>query len=94
MNQNREKKLDNLRQKVEFEVNVRAEQEVTKILGMLHDIHKKLGINISGKDDELEEMKENLNIQELHDKINDISLQESLENSGAHNNNKTKDFSV
>jgi uncharacterized membrane protein len=44
ISQNREGKRDMIRQQVEFEVNIRAESEITKMLTMLHDIQKKLGI--------------------------------------------------
>ena len=50
--------MDKIRQQVDFEVNVRAEHEITKVLNMLHEVHQKLGLN-SDTDTELEEMKEN-----------------------------------
>ena len=67
ISQNRQARRDKTRQQVEFEVNVHAENEITKMLIMLHDIQKKLGIDAS--DNELEQMKENLDIQQLHEKI-------------------------
>ena len=67
LSQNRQTRRDKVRQQVEFEVNVHAENEITKMLIMLHDIQKKLGID--AKDNELEQMKESLNIQQLHEKI-------------------------
>ncbi len=71
INQHREGKMNSIRQKIEFEVNVHAENEITKMLEMLHDIQKKLGID-NTTDTELEEMKETLDIQELHEKLNSI----------------------
>jgi len=68
INQNRERRLRNLRQQLEFEVNVRAEKEITKVLEMLHEIQIKLGMN-AHPDNELKEMKENLDIQNLHDQL-------------------------
>lgn len=68
INQNRQGRMDKIRQQVDFEVNVRAEEEITKTLNMLHAIHKKLGIN-SGDDKELEEMKENTNVKQIHQSI-------------------------
>ena len=68
ISQNREGRLDSRRQQTEFEVSVHAEKEITKVLNMLHEIQMKLGIDTSG-DAELEEMKENLDIQGLHDSI-------------------------
>lgn len=47
--------MENIRQQVEFEVNIHAEKEITKVLEMLHDIHKKLGIQ-NTEDTELENM--------------------------------------
>jgi uncharacterized membrane protein len=69
ISQNRQGKIEKLRQQVEFEVNVRAENEITKVLQMLHVMQKKMGIE--GNDSELETMKENINLQDLHQKIDD-----------------------
>ncbi len=71
INQNREGKKNNLQQQIEFEVNVRAENEITKMLEMLHEIQIKMGIS-SNVDAELEEMKENLDIQKIHDKLHEM----------------------
>jgi uncharacterized membrane protein len=70
INQNRQGRIEKIRQQVEFEVNVRAESEITKVLHMLHDIHLKLGIN-NAEDKELEKMKEQTNITEIHQSINE-----------------------
>lgn len=70
INQNRQGRMDKIRQQVEFEVNVRAEEEITKMLNMLHTIHQKLGIN-SNDDKELEEMKENMDVKEIHKSIDE-----------------------
>jgi uncharacterized membrane protein len=67
ISQNRQGKLEKARQQVEFEVNVRAEKEITKILHMLHDIQKKMGINTD--DSELEGMKKDINLQRLHEQM-------------------------
>ncbi|MDB5114533.1 MAG: hypothetical protein JWQ79_25 [Mucilaginibacter sp.] len=70
INQNRQGKIDKIRQQVDFEVNVRAENEVTKILNMMHDIHRHLGLNT--KDDkELEQMKEQTDLSQIHHKLDD-----------------------
>ena len=63
--------MNNLQQQIEFEVNVRAENEITKMLEMLHEIQIKMGIS-SSVDAELEEMKENLDIQKIHDKLHEM----------------------
>ena len=71
INQNRQGRMDKTRQQVEFEINVRAEHEITKVLNMLHDIQKKLGVQ-TGTDKELEEMKEPTDVQEIHHKIDEF----------------------
>ncbi|HEX3386982.1 MAG TPA: DUF1003 domain-containing protein [Mucilaginibacter sp.] len=64
ISQNRQRKIEKIREQVEFEINIKAETEITKILEMLHDIQKKMGID--KKDPELEEMKETTDIEQLH----------------------------
>lgn len=71
INQKREGKMNSIRQQIEFEVNVHAEHEITKVLEMLHGIQKKMGMDDT-IDSELEEMKESLDIQQLHEKLNAI----------------------
>lgn len=68
ISQNREGKRDTIRQQVEFEINIRAEREITKVLTMLHEIQKKLDIR-SSTDVELEEMKTETDINEIHQKL-------------------------
>jgi len=70
INQNRQGNIDKTRQQIDFEVNVRAEHEITKALTMLHEIHNKLGLK-SGTDEELEEMKEPTDIQLIHKTLED-----------------------
>src|ERR1700743_1212610 len=70
INQNRQGKIDKLQQQVEFEVNVRAEEEITKMLSMLHKIQQHLGIK-NEDDAELEKMKETTDIHEIHKTIDD-----------------------
>lgn len=67
--QNRQRRMEKIRDQVEFEVNVRAESEITKILEMLHGIQRKLGIN--EPDEELEKMKESLDLNELHKNLDE-----------------------
>lgn len=67
ISQKRQRKLEKIREEVEFEVNVRAEKEITKILEMLHEIQLKVGIR--KEDKELEEMKKQTDITELHHNI-------------------------
>jgi uncharacterized membrane protein len=67
ISQKRQRRLERIREQVEFEVNIRAEKEITKILTMLHEIQTKMGIAKSDK--ELDEMKKELDIKEIHDHI-------------------------
>jgi len=76
INQNRQGRIDKIKQQVEFEVNVRAESEITKVLSMLHEIHQKLGLN-SIEDKELEEMKENTDVKQIHETIAKAETSES-----------------
>lgn len=64
ISQKRQTKLEKVSQQVEFEINVRAEEEITMVLVMLHAIQKKIGIE--DKDAELEQMKEKTDIEQLH----------------------------
>ncbi|WP_354304326.1 DUF1003 domain-containing protein [Pedobacter sp. UYP1] len=66
ISQKRQARMESIRQEVEFEVNIHAEKEITKMLEMLHDIHKAL--KIENQDDELEGMKQELDINKLHEK--------------------------
>jgi uncharacterized membrane protein len=70
ISQNREEKLDEVRQQVDLEINVRAEREVTKILEILDKIQKKLGMEI--QDDELEEMKIKTDLKEIKEKVEEV----------------------
>ena len=73
INQNRQGHMDKIRQQVEFEVNVRAEEEITKVLNMLHTIQQKLGIDTTG-DTQLEEMKEATSVQQIHKNIDEEGI--------------------
>lgn len=73
INQKRQGRMDKIRQQVDFEINVRAEEEITKMLSMLHAIHQKLGIN-SNDDKELEEMKETVDVKQIHKSIDEEGI--------------------
>ena len=77
ISQNRQGQRDKVSQQIEFEVNVRAEKEITKVLEMLHDIQKELGITDQA-DPELEEMKSDINLQELHERVEENELLKNL----------------
>jgi uncharacterized membrane protein len=69
INQNQQGRMADVRQRIDFEVNVRAENEITKILIMLDELHVKLGISKVKMDKELEKMKEKIDIIEIKEDI-------------------------
>ncbi|HEX7586370.1 MAG TPA: DUF1003 domain-containing protein [Patescibacteria group bacterium] len=70
ISQNQEERINKVRQQMDFEINVRAEQEITKILKMIEKIHTELGI--VKVDQELEQMKEVINISEIKEDVEQI----------------------
>ena len=58
INQNRQGEKEDIRQRIDFEVNVRAEREITKILTMLDELNANMGLVKT--DRELDRMKEKL----------------------------------
>jgi len=70
ISQNHEERIDAVRQQMDFEINVRAEQEITKILQMVSELHLKLGIN--KVDQELEQMKKDIVISEIKEGVEQI----------------------
>lgn len=69
INQNQQGRMEDIRQRIDFEVNVRAENEITKILIMLDELHVKLGISKAKTDTELQKMKKKTNIVEIKEDI-------------------------
>lgn len=67
INQNQQGRMIDIRQRIDFEINVRAEHEITKILKMLDELHLKLGM--VKVDKELESMKERIDIIEIKEDI-------------------------
>lgn len=68
ISQNRAAKNADLREEIDFQVNVQAEREITKMLSMLEDIEAHLKI-AKERDLELLEMKKVLNLDELEARI-------------------------
>ncbi|NCD68010.1 DUF1003 domain-containing protein [Mucilaginibacter sp. R11] len=66
INQNRQGKIESIQRDVEFEVNVRAEEEVTRLLTLVHEIHQKLGLNTAIDNKELEEMKSDTDLKAMY----------------------------
>ncbi|MBY0538919.1 DUF1003 domain-containing protein [Patescibacteria group bacterium] len=67
ISQNRQSKIADIRQRVNFEVDVRAEDEITKILKMLSEIQEHLGIR--KKDSELNRMEKKIDISDIQKKV-------------------------
>lgn len=76
INQNRQGRIEKIQKQVEFEVNVRAEGEVTKMLNMLHEIHHKLGLS-AATDKELEEMKAPTDLEQIHQCIDGDAVKDN-----------------
>jgi uncharacterized membrane protein len=81
INQNQQGKMADIRQRIDFEINVRAEHEITKILGMLGELHVKAGIVKADK--ELDEMMEKTDIAEIQEDI-----EQGIENEDAGKNRR------
>ncbi len=74
ISQHRQGRMTEVRQQIDFEINVRAEHEITKILQMLDEIHIELGIQ--KRDKELDQMKEKTDISEIKEQIEHIIEEE------------------
>ena len=62
--QNRQAKIDSLREETELQINLTAEQEITKVLKILAVILKKMGVD-TDQDPELQKMLEPLDPEEI-----------------------------
>ena len=68
ISQNRAARVDDLREEVDLQINVQAEQEITRILCMVDEIHDHLGFE--AKDDaELKKIKKQMNLSALEKAI-------------------------
>jgi len=65
---NRQSIIADLRQEIDFNINVRAESEITKILNIVDQIHDHLGME-NENDEELMAMKLTTNIEEIENDI-------------------------
>lgn len=68
ISQNREAKVADLREEIDLQINMIAEQEVTKVMKILTLLAKKQNINLS-EDSELKEMLEPLDTQKIEAKL-------------------------
>ena len=63
ISQNRQGRIADIRQQMDFEIDVRAEEEITKMLYVLDDIWQATGI--AKRDPELELMKLRLDLNQI-----------------------------
>jgi len=63
ISQNKQSKVADIRQQIDFEINVRAEEEISKILELVDQLRKAQGIKT--RDRELEEMKKPIDLQKI-----------------------------
>jgi uncharacterized membrane protein len=73
MSQSRAGQIADMRDDLDFEINVRSEQEVTRILKILDEIHDHLGLDPED-DSELKEMKKRIDIEKLGRELRDGNL--------------------
>lgn len=70
VSQNRSEQVSDLRQEIDFQINTQAEQEITKLIYMIHDIHQHLGLSHKN-DKELKQMMKKIDPEELATLIQD-----------------------
>lgn len=68
ISQNRAAKIDKLRSEVDLQINMIAEQEITKIISLLSVLLEKHGINIK-EDPEIQKMLKRINLWEIEKKL-------------------------
>jgi uncharacterized membrane protein len=68
VSQNKASKIADLRQELDFQIDVHAEREITRIIKMLEGIHNHLGMKPE-HDSELKAMEEEINIEKLEKEI-------------------------
>ena len=65
--QNRQANIADMRQKMDFEIDVRAEDEITKILQLLAELHGKAGL--AKEDKELDAMVQKTDLKQIEEDI-------------------------
>lgn len=68
ISQNRAGKIADLREEVDLKVNVRSEKEITKIIKMLDQMQKKMGIKVKNPA-EMRTMEKSTNIEAIEEEI-------------------------
>jgi uncharacterized membrane protein len=71
MTQSRESRIAELREEITLEVDVRVEQEVTKILQLVAGLYGRLGFEVSREDTELQEMLQPLDQDEIERELSE-----------------------
>lgn len=71
MHQENESSIAELREETQLQVALHGERETTKLLRLLEDVHRHLGIESRDLDDELEEMKQPLDPYQLRRSLAD-----------------------
>lgn len=69
VSQNRAGRIADMREDLDLEINIRSEDEITRIINMLDEIHDHLGLP-KEDDDELRGMKQKTDIEKLGHNIN------------------------
>ena len=68
ISQSRSSQIDQLREEIDLQINIKSEDEITKVLNMLDEIHDHLGLP-QHDDAELKKMKQKTNISAIQDKL-------------------------
>lgn len=68
MSQSRASRIAELREEIDFQVNVQAEREITKVLKMLDVIQHRMNVH-HHNDKELKDMKRRLNLSTIADQV-------------------------
>ncbi len=68
ISQNRASEIDELREELDLHINIKAENEITRILNMLDEIHDHLGLP-KVDDAELKTMKQKTNINRIRNHL-------------------------
>ena len=65
----RASKLEQMREELDLQINIQAENEITKILNMLDEIHDHLGLKSNENDEELKIMKERTDVEKIEEDL-------------------------
>lgn len=71
ISQNRQAKIADIQQKLDFEIDVRSEEEITKVLALIIALHTHLGLNDT-EDPEVRAMLEKIDISTLRKRLDEM----------------------